>query len=231
MKKIVGIIPSANLFETDDIYNDRYYFINNYAKRVYKNGGIPVGILADDGFLFKESIERVDSILVCGGKRILPYQFQAVEYAIERGKKVLGVCLGMQLIHIYFTVCDEAIKRGYTGSKLELFEQMKREKYMFTTPVSHHWDVHMVRGKENETKHLIKINEESFLYELIKKEKVYGASMHNYKINNPSPRLSISAYAEDGTPEGLEYGQNILGVQFHPEIDDDFSVLFKFLSE
>jgi gamma-glutamyl-gamma-aminobutyrate hydrolase PuuD len=231
LKKLVGIIPSANLFETEDIYSDRYYFINNYAKRVYKNSGIPIGILADDGYVFEESLEKVDSILVCGGKKILPHQFQAVEYAIENNKKILGICLGMQLIHIYFLVCDEAIRRNYTGSKLELFEQMKKEKYMFTAPVEHHWDVHMIRGKEDDTKHVIKIKHDTHLHNLLKTDTVKGASMHHYKINNPSPRLTISAYAEDGTPEAIEYGKNILGVQFHPEIDDNFASLFKFLTE
>ena len=231
MKKIIGIIPSANLFETDDIYNDRYYFINNYPKRVYKNGGVPIGILANDGYALKESLENADSILVCGGNRILPYQFQAVEHAIESGKKILGICLGMQLIHIYFSVCDEALRRNYTGSKLDLFAQMKKEKYMFTAPVPHHWDVHMIRGREDETKHNINISKNTFLHSLIKKDIVKGASMHNYKINNPSPQLTISAHADDGVPEAIECGDRILGVQFHPEVDDDFAPLFKFLCE
>ena len=231
MKKLVGIVPSANLFETNDIYEDRYYFINNYSKRVAKNGGVPVGLLADDGYAFEDALKSVDAILICGGKKIMPYHFQAVEHAIENGKPILGICLGMQLIHVYFSVCDEAERRKYNGSKLELFELMKKEKHMFTLPVSHHWDVHMVRGQENNTKHAVNIQHRTNLYNIIKRDKVFGASMHNYKINNPSPRLIISAYAEDGTPEGLEYDSNVLGVQFHPEIDDDFAPLFQFLTK
>ncbi len=231
MKKLIGIVPSANLFETDDIYQDRYYFINNYPKRIAKNGGIPVGLLADDGYTFEDALERVDAILVCGGKRILPYQFQAVEHAIENNKPILGICLGMQLIHIYFTVCDEAKRRTFNGSKLELFELMKKEKYMFTLPVEHHWDVHMVRGFEDKTKHLVNIRKNTMLHSLLNRASIYGASMHNYKINNPSSRLRLSAFAADGTPEAIEYGNKVLGVQFHPEIDDDFAPLFAFLSK
>ena len=231
MKKLIGIVPSANLFETDDIYQDRYYFINNYPKRIAKNGGIPIGLLADDGYAFTDALNQVDALLICGGKRILPYQFQAVEYAIENNKPILGICLGMQLIHIYFTVRDEAERRAFEGSKLELFEIMKKEKYMFTKPVEHHWDVHMVRGFEDKTKHLGNVKNDTMLHSLLKRDTIYGASMHNYMINNPSARLCISAYAEDGTPEAIEYGDKILGVQFHPEIDEDFAPLFQFLTK
>lgn len=33
-KKVVGIVPSARLFENEDLYEDQYTFVNNYALRV-----------------------------------------------------------------------------------------------------------------------------------------------------------------------------------------------------
>lgn len=230
MKPIVGIVPTARLFETDDFYQDNYTFVNNYPKRVAENGGVPMGLLPDDGYALEEALSRCDAFVICGGARIFPYHFQTVEHAVKTGKRLLGICLGMQVIHSYFVVADEAERRCWTGSLLALYEQMKREKYMFTRPVEHHWDVHMTRSTIEETKHPIRVEEGTLLARLTGGGTLRGATMHRYRVDAPSPRLSVCARALDGTIEGLEYNSRILGVQFHPEVDTAFSSLFGFVS-
>ena len=44
--------------------------------------------------------------------------------------------------------------------------------------------------------------------------------------------LKINAWSakDDGVVEGTEYGDNILGVQGHPEVDDLLPELFQFLA-
>lgn len=230
MKKLVGIVPTARLFETDDYYQDNYVFVNNYVLRVAENGCVPLGLLPADGRALEDSLDRCEALLLCGGGRIFPYHFQAVEHAIRHEKPLLGICLGMQAIHSYFVVADEARKRGHAGDLLSLYEQMKREKYMFTVPVSHHWDVHMVRGHADEAKHAIRVVPGTQLHRLVGALEVRGASMHKYRIGEPSERLVVCAYAPDGTVEGLECGGRVLGVQFHPEVDRAFEPLFRFLT-
>ena len=229
MKKTIGLIPYAHLFENDDPHDDSYIFVNNYCVRIAKNGGVPIGILAVDGKISEEAILNCDSVIICGGNRIFPYHFQAVEYAIKNNKRLLGICLGMQVIHTYFVVEDEAKKRSFNGELIELYEIMKKEKYMFTLPVKHHWDVKLKRNKENEAKHNVKIIENTNLQRITSQNYINAATMHNYKINNPSERLKICAMANDGTIEAIEYGQNILGIQFHPEVDDELSEFFKWI--
>lgn len=228
-KKLVGIVSSGSLFTTQDLYEDRYTFVNNYGLRVQENGGIPLGLLPVDGFLEEESLEQVDAILICGGRRIYPYHMQAVQHALRTGKPLLGVCLGMQAIHSWFQVEDEAAHRGFTGDLLELYETMKKERHMFVLPVEHHWDVHMVRGQEDASKHPVQLLENTHIHRLLGKTQIRGATMHNYRVNQPSDRLTVSGYTEDGTVEAIEYGNHILGVQFHPEVDDTLDPLFQFL--
>ena len=45
--------------------------------------------------------------------------------------------------------------------------------------------------------------------------------------------LTVNAWSVDGTDtiEGIENGSNILGVQFHPEVDDKLPEIFKFLMD
>lgn len=231
MKKVVGIVPSARLFENDDLYQDQYTFVNNYALRVAQNGGTPIGLLSEDGNLFQDALELTDAILICGGRRIFPYHFQAVQHAIEYKKPLLGICLGMQVIHSYFVVADEAKRRNWQGTLQELYDTMKKEHHMFVLPVAHHWDVHITRGHEDEAKHEILLSENSSLQKRLSRDVILGATMHNYQINLPSPQLRIAGRAKDGTIEAIEYSDTVIGVQFHPEVDNTLDALFRFLTE
>ena len=47
--RIIGIVPGAKLFGSEDLYADQYLFVNGYPKRILANGGTPVGILSSDG--------------------------------------------------------------------------------------------------------------------------------------------------------------------------------------
>ena len=230
MKKVVGIVPSAALFETNDLYQDRYAFVNHYCLRTAQHGGVPMGLLSVDGMLVTEALDRVDSLLICGGSRIHPYHFQAVQHAVETGKPLLGICLGMQAIHSYFIVADEAKRRNFHGSLLELYGIMKKEKYMFLLPVEHHWDVHCTRDNVQDVKHPVALQRGTLIHRLLGQDQVMGASMHRYRIDNPSPRLTVSGRAQDGTIEAVEYKNHIVGVQFHPEVDGELGALFRFLS-
>jgi len=230
MKKVIGIVPSAQLFEGDDPYQDRYLFINSYPVRLTQCGGVPIGLLSADGRLIEEALELTDAVLICGGTRIFPYHFEAVEHCVRRGKPLLGVCLGMQVIHTWFVVADEAERRGYEGPLLELYQEMKRERHMFVLPVAHHWDLPIRRGQEEAVKHPVSLLPKTHLRRLLGVEQVRGASMHNYRIEAPSPRLTVSAVTADGTIEGIEFQDHIIGVQFHPEVDGQLDQLFCFLT-
>ena len=56
---------------------------------------------------------------------------------------------------------------------------------------------------------------------------ILGASMHNYRITHPARSLTVAGRTDDGTIEALEYGEQMLGVQFHPEADDQNDELFR----
>lgn len=229
--KIIGILGSARLFENDDPYGDQYLFINAYVKRIAKNGGIPLGVLGEDGHIPPGVLELCDAFLICGGRKMWPYHIEAVEYAHHAGKKVLGICLGMQAIAAYFRIRDEMESRNFSGGAAELFEIMKRENYMFTLPVAHHWDCQPTRTDADKAKHAVEILPGSRLYTLLGKQAIRAATMHNYRINGAPDSLTVSARTADGTIEGLEYKSQMLGVQFHPEIDDELDALFKDLTD
>ena len=229
MKTLVGIASPAFLFENEKTNLDVYRFSNNYNKRVYECGGIPVGILPQDGRIPDGVLDTFDSFIICGGVQMWPHHLQVVDYAVKSGKPLLGICLGMQMIHRYFKLKEWAEEAGYTGDLFEFFEQHHNDP-AFTTLVEvkgHQKDV--LRGRENEAKHRVNLAAGSHIARLVGSDHVYAATVHRYCVYEPSSALTVTGYAEDGTIEVIEYGNKIVGVQFHPEMDDTLLSLFSFL--
>ena len=81
-----------------------------------------------------------------------------------------------------------------------------------------------------EGKELSALRRRRRLRQLLGAECIYGSSMHHYCVNGAPSALRVSALAEDGTIEGLEYRSQMLGVQFHPEVDAECGALFRWLT-
>lgn len=132
--RIIGIVPGAKLFGSEDLYADQYLFVNGYPKRILANGGTPVGILSSDGYAVEDSLSLCDAFVFCGGARFYPYHFQVMEYAAKSGKPVLGICLGMQMMNTYFLVAEEAERRGWDGPLLAVRADEKKSAICSPNP-------------------------------------------------------------------------------------------------
>lgn len=226
MSKTIGIVAHGGLYTTECTNEDRYYFGNNYTKRITECGGLPLGMLPADAELNEKAFNYCDALLISGGTALWPYQFQAVHHAVTTGKKLLGICLGMQTINSYFSSLENAKKEGLECTAATLFKTPR-------TPLGK-VDGHlhrMIRDKEDECKHRVDLTEGSLIRKLIGADHLYGASVHKYCVTAPSKYVTVTGYAEDGTIEVIEYKDTILGTQFHPEADDKLSSLFCWLCE
>lgn len=76
--------------------------------------------------------------------------------------------------------------------------------------------------------HRIRVAKDSFLYSVYQAETVEVNSYHRQCALDVAPGFRVTAAAEDGTIEAIER-DNIIAVQWHPEVMEDFPLFRRFL--
>ena len=214
MKKIIGILTTSNYMETDDTFQDTYRFGNNYIKKIIECGGIPYLIPLCEDKIIPETLEMCDGLLLPGGSKIKSSYFDVIDYFYRNNKPMLGICMGMQELAMYSVNIENDNKRIISD---------------ITTGVDH-WPVTLYRDNVKTLVHNNVIDKDSKLYNILGKEIIKVNSLHKRCINEVGSKFRISCKSEDGIIEGIEYINDdkfIIGVQFHPEILDEFDSLFK----
>lgn len=237
MKKIVGLVPTSNIGDTDKSCMQEYYGVyNNYSKRLTEAGCIPIGLAPCDNFLSQDVLDLCDAFLVQGGPEFYPYHFQVIDYAIKSGKKYLGICLGQQLIYAYFELKRRIEEEGDTGDTVKgICDYLSRQSPDFSVQKKipdHRYDLPK-KGDEDSAKHEINILPDTLLHKVLKKDKIRICSFHSLCTPPEQTLVTINAFSalNDGVVEGTEYGENILGIQGHPEADGLLPEFFAFLAE
>ena len=237
MGKIIGVVPAAILGDqTKSNMNDYYKMGNNYARRVLEAGCVPIGMVPVDYWLTEEALDLCDGFIVQGGDEFYAYHFQVIHHAITHGKKYLGICLGEQLIYVYLELKRRVEERGYEGDLIKAICDYIEEQgptFSVQEKVEGHRSSSMPRGNEDVAKHDVNIVPGTLLHRVLGRDTMRIASFH-YLDTPPTQKLvTINAWSAkgDGVVEGTEYGENILGVQGHPEVDDLLPEIFAFLAK
>lgn len=234
-KKIVGIVPTLPVFEeTENRYEDVYRFNDTYPMRAMEAGMLPIGVLPVYGRIRTDILDMCDAFILQGGTMVRPYHIEVIDHALKNGKKLLGICLGCQSIQCYFATKAEAEKRHYEGSLADLYAVMKfKEGYSFlgksNTIIHRPYEI-LPRNNTDVSKHPVQIVPESLAAEVFGASEIMGASYHILRIETPAPGLVVSGTHADGTVEIIEYGDTILGTQFHPDADEQLPMPFAWLA-
>ncbi len=235
MKKVIGVVPSCSLGDmTKSNMSDHYKVGNNYTKRVAEAGCVPVGLTPVDYWLDEAALDLCDGFVVQGGAEFYPYHFQVVHHAFTHGKRYLGICLGSQLIYVYFVLRKMVEERGYEGDLVKAICALREEQgpeYSVLRKVADHRSGAMTRGQEDAVKHDVNVVSGTLLHRVVGKDVVRAASYHYLDVPPEQNLVTINGWSAkgDGVVEGVEYGEHMLGVQYHPEVDNLLSPLFDFL--
>ena len=127
----------------------------------------------------------------------------------------------MQTINTYFNILDDLDEEKNYKKVYDMNKKNKPYLVRLLDDAFHRKHVTKDIESINKAKHIINISEDSLLYDIYKSNKIEVVSLHSSVVARTSESVKVTGLADDGVVEAIEYGDNILGVQFHPEILDD----------
>ncbi|MBQ7968276.1 MAG: gamma-glutamyl-gamma-aminobutyrate hydrolase family protein [Clostridia bacterium] len=203
MKAKIGITP------TYDNYLGSTKLTPFYAQAIERSGGVPYIIpISRDVSVIKECVDSLDGILFSGGTNIDPlkygesvdekcghieferdiFELTLCKYATETNKSILGICRGCQLI---------TVSAG--GTLYQHIEQHSQSTDRYIPS------------------HTVEIMKDSFLYNILKTEKIDVNSFHHQSVKTTG-ELKVAAKCEDVIEAVYHPSQKFhLGIQWHPE--------------
>lgn len=218
-KPVIGILATSNYMLTNDTFQDTYRYGNNYVKKIVECGGVPYFIPLEDEKIIPDTLDICDGLILPGGNRVRPVNFEIIDYFYKRNKPILGICLGMQTIAMYSVNMENENKRIIKNIDNGV----------------NHWPVELLRNNNDALVHKDYVLKDTKLYDIFKQEEIMVNSVHKNTITEVGPKFRVSIKSEDGLIEGIEYIDNdkfIIGVQFHPEILSQYKCIFdKFILE
>ena len=202
--RIIGIVPGAKLFGSEDLYADQYLFVNGYPKRISACGGTPIGILSSDGYVIERALELCNAFVFCGGARFYPYHFEVMDYAARSGKPVLGICLGMQLLFEKSCEYGEHDGLGFVPGQVCPLAPDLGDKSLKVPQIG--WNaVHILRDDP--------------LFKYVRDGEYFYYVHSYYGKNCAESTLAVSDYSIPVT--GAVRAGRVYGTQFHPEKSGD----------
>lgn len=113
--RIVGVVPGAKLFGSEDLYADHYLFVNGYPKRIAACGGHADRHPQQRRLCHSGGAHALRFVRLLRRRALLSLSFSSHGIRGQIWKAVLGICLGMQMMNTYFLVAEEAVRRGWPG--------------------------------------------------------------------------------------------------------------------
>lgn len=185
-----------------------------YVAAIEKAGAIPVILPTTDSEpVVEDLLNQIDGLVVPGGPAVTeglvgslpdelddpdPLQSTSdprwVTGCWNRGRPILGICYGMQLVN--------ALAGG------TIYGDVERQ----------HGDASTHSQKRGATTHAVRVSKSSRLYQLLQTDRLTVNTRHLQAIADVGDGFRVSARAPDGAIEAIEHEDDpILGVQFHPE--------------
>ena len=215
--KIIAISTRSVDYRSDAGIDKRRLYVNGYFSEIAtKVGFVLFPVCSQNGI--EKIVEMCDGLIIAGRDRDINPKYYGEEP--QKG-----------LIYPEDNYEDEL-----DFKLIELFERQKKPilgicsglqslNIYFGGTLKQHIDEHT--SKEKLVRHLVKINRDSFLYSLYGQENNVN-SIHHQAINKLAEGFKVTAVAEDGTIEAIER-EKFIGVQWHPEVDDEYNIFKKFV--
>jgi len=220
-RPVIGI-TAGELVASYGVWKERASLVPaDYIHAVANAGGVPV-VLSPVAGIADALAERIDGLMLTGGvdvdaglfgaerhpraQRPDPtrdrFELDLLDAAEERGLPVLAICRGIQVVNVW---------RG--GTLHQHLPDLGADP--------DHMAVPGVYGR-----HRVRVDPASRLGAIVRREELDVPTHHHQAPDRVGSGLVASAWAIDGTVEGLEdpSSRYLIAVQWHPEMDEDLTL-------
>ena len=197
--------------------------VKNYEDAVRRAGGEPVLLTLTDALELGRTLPTLDAFVLPGSPAdVEPAEYGAVNrglsapadlaretadrailrHAFAEQKPVLAICYGCQLLNVYL---------GGT-----LIQDLRTE----TGTILPHRKQDVAPEPKEDPRHAAAFEQGSLLAGITGAGRGEVNSSHHQAIATPGKGLRVTAHADDGTVEGVEWTGDanwVVGVQWHPE--------------
>ena len=216
--KIIAISTRSVDYQSDAGIAKRRLYINGYFSEVAEKAGfILFPVCSRNGI--KEIVAMCSGLIIAGRDRDINPKFYGEEplEGLEYPEDPYEDELDFKLIELF-----EKNSKPILG----ICSGLQSLNIYHGGSLKQHIDDHT--SKENLVRHNIDIEENSFVYSLYG-DKAEVNSIHHQAINRVAEGFKVTAVSDDGTVEAIEKG-NLIGLQWHPEVDYEIDTFKKFLN-
>lgn len=231
-KPIIGIISSRS--EDSNPFLTKTSFNETYVKRIIEAGGIPMGIIFPNDEFNTDVLDLCDGFVMQGGLNIYSSNINAVYYAFLNKKPILGICMGFQTMAGY-----EYLRNRYgmfTYKDVSSFFKPEDEVDFIEKKTGHDELNPFCLSKIEKSKHMVLLDKNSKLANIFKKTYLNMPSVHSWCVKDDvfvkNTIYKVVGRSDDDNIEAIESVTSnwwAIGVQFHPELEEDNLDLFKSL--
>lgn len=231
-KPIIGIISSRS--EDSNPFLTKTSFNETYVKRIIEAGGIPIGIIFPNDEFNTDVLDLCDGFVMQGGLNIYSSNINTVHYAFLNKKPILGICMGFQTMAGY-----EYLRSKYgmfTYKDVSSFFKPEDEVDFIEKKTGHDELNPFCLSKIEKSKHMVLLDKNSKLANIFKKTYLNMPSVHSWCVKDDvfvkNTIYKVVGRSDDDNIEAIESVTSnwwAIGVQFHPELEEDNLNLFKSL--
>lgn len=231
-KPIIGIISSRS--EDSNPFLTKTSFNETYVKRIIEAGGIPIGIIFPNDEFNTDVLDLCDGFVMQGGLNIYSSNINTVHYAFLNKKPILGICMGFQTMAGY-----EYLRSKYgmfTYKDVSSFFKPEDEVDFIEKKTGHDELNPFCLSKIEKSKHMVLLDKNSKLANIFKKTYLNMPSVHSWCVKDDvfvkNTIYKVVGRSDDDNIEAIESVTSnwwAIGVQFHPELEEDNLDLFKSL--